>query len=45
MRDERTFFFKVATKEEAVEWIDYNSLRAIGYFGENAPIIMYPIVD
>lgn len=22
MRDERTFFFKVATKEEAVEWIE-----------------------
>ena len=33
------------TEEEAVEWIDYNTLRAIRYFGENAPIIMYPIVD
>ena len=31
------------TEEEAIEWIDYNMLRAIGYFGEDAPIIMYPI--
>lgn len=31
------------TEEEAVEWIDYNTLRAIGYFGVDAPIIMYPI--
>ena len=31
------------TEEEAIEWIDYNTLRAIGYFGEVAPIIMYPI--
>ena len=31
------------TEEEAVEWIDYNTLRAIGYFGEDAPIIMYLI--
>ena len=29
--------------EGAVEWIDYNTLRAIGYFGEDAPIIMYKI--
>ena len=31
------------TEEEAVEWIDYNTIRAIGYFGEDAPIIMYPL--
>ena len=31
------------TEEEAIEWIDYNTLRAIEYFGEDAPIIMYPI--
>ena len=31
------------TEEEAIEWIDYNTLRAIGYFGEDAPIIMYSI--
>ena len=33
------------TKEEAIEWIDYNTLRAIGYFGEDAPIIMYQLME
>lgn len=27
--------------EEAVEWIDYNTIRSLSYAGENAPIIMY----
>lgn len=31
------------TEEEAVEFIDYNTLRAIPYLGEKAPIILYPI--
>lgn len=31
------------TDEEAVEWIEYNTIRALPYFGENAPIIMYPL--
>ena len=26
---------------EAVEWIDYNTIRAIPYMGERAPIILY----
>ena len=25
---------------EAVEWLDYNTMRALPYFGENAPIII-----
>ena len=29
--------------EEAVEFIDYNTLRAIPYMGEKAPIVMYKI--
>ena len=29
--------------EDAAEWIDYNTIRALPYAGENAPIIMYPI--
>lgn len=29
------------TIEEAVEWIDYNTIRALPYY-DNAPIIMYP---
>ena len=28
---------------EAMEWIDYNTLRALPYMGNDAPIIMYPI--
>lgn len=31
------------TKEGAIEWIDYNTIRAIPYMGDKAPIIMYPI--
>ena len=28
---------------EAVEWIDYNTIRALPYMGADAPIIMYPL--
>lgn len=31
------------TYEESVEWIEYNTIRALPYFGEDAPIIMYPL--
>ena len=29
------------TEEEAVEWIDYNTIRSLAYY-DKAPIIMYP---
>jgi hypothetical protein len=29
--------------EEAVEWIDYNTIRSLPYAGDNAPIIMYKL--
>ena len=29
------------TDEEAIEWIDYNTIRAIPYMGEHKPIMMY----
>lgn len=29
--------------EESVEWIDYNTIRALPYAGPDGPIIMYPI--
>ena len=29
--------------EEAVEWIDYNTIRSLPYAGPGAPIIMYRI--
>ena len=28
---------------EAIEWIDYNTIRSIPYAGEKAPIIMYNV--
>ena len=33
------------TDEEAIEWIEVNTIRALPYFGERAPIIMYPLND
>ena len=27
----------------AIEWIEYNTIRALPYMGEGAPIIMYPV--
>ena len=29
--------------EDAIEWIDYNTIRALRYYGDRAPIIMYRI--
>ena len=29
--------------EDAAEWIDYNTIRALPYFGEDGPIIFYPL--
>lgn len=31
------------TEEEAIEWIEYNTIRALPYVGDRAPIIMYSI--
>lgn len=28
---------------EAIEWIDYNTIRSLGYYGSDAPIVVYPI--
>ena len=28
---------------DAIEWIEYNTLRALPYMGDKAPIIMYPL--
>ena len=32
------------SETEAIEWLEYNTLRAIPYMGERAPIIMYTSV-
>lgn len=29
------------TYEEAIEWIEYNTIRALPYMGEKHPIVMY----
>lgn len=29
--------------DDATEWIDYNTIRALPYAGENGPIIMYKL--
>ena len=31
------------SEEEAMEWIDYNTIRAIPYAGSGAPIIMFDL--
>ena len=28
---------------EAIEWIEYNTIRALPYFGPDAPVIMYSL--
>lgn len=33
------------TREETIEWIEYNTIRAIPYAGSKAPIVMYEIND
>lgn len=32
------------TEEESRDWIDYNTLRALPYMGEDSPIIMYRLI-
>ena len=29
------------TEEDAIEWIDYNTLRALPYAGPGSPIVVY----
>ena len=33
------------TYEEAIEWIEYNTIRSLPYYGPQAPIIMYDLED
>ena len=30
---------------EAIEWIDYNTIRALPYAGDKAPLIMYSLEE
>lgn len=29
------------TRDEAIEWIEYNTIRALEYMGDEAPVVMY----
>lgn len=31
------------TQDDAVEWIEYNAIRALPYAGDKAPIVMHRI--
>lgn len=31
------------TPEEAEDWVNYNTIRALPYMGDKAPLIMYPL--
>lgn len=31
------------TVYDAIEFIEYNTIRSLPYYGDNAPIILYPI--
>lgn len=33
------------SQEEAIEWIEYNTIRALPYMGPKAPIVMYPLAE
>ena len=33
------------SEEEAVDWIDYNTLRALPYMGEDGPIILHRFIE
>ena len=32
-------------EDEAVDWIDYNTLRALPYFGPRTPIVVQALTD
>ena len=29
---------------DAMEWIEYNTIRCLSYVGTNSPIVMYPLI-
>ena len=33
------------TEEEAVEWIDYNMIRALPYMGADGPIVLHRFLE
>ena len=33
------------SQEEAIEWVEYNTIRALPYMGPDSPVILYPLKD
>ena len=33
------------SRDEALDWVVYNTLRALPYAGEEAPIVLYPLPE
>ena len=33
------------SEEDAIEWIDYNTIRALPYAGEKSPIVVFDLHD
>lgn len=33
------------TPEDAEDWVNYNTIRALPYMGDKAPLIMYPLPE
>lgn len=33
------------SREESIEWIEYNTVRALPYMGPDSPVILYPLID
>ena len=31
------------TEEEAIDYISYNTIRSLPYYGDSAPIVLYPV--
>lgn len=31
------------SREDAIEFVEYNTIRSLGYVGEGAPIVMYRV--
>ena len=29
--------------DEAIEWIEYNTIRSLDYMGPEAPVVIYPV--
>lgn len=31
------------SRTDAIEWIEYNTIRSLPYYGDKAPIILFPL--